>query len=281
MRPLLGWLLEVPGASQGISVAAAGLLPAMAALAALSAWQAGDAVYRATATEVLGPQALSVFWYPVTLGALGLLAVRGWQRWIAAGDARLLGVGAWTVAVIVLHTSTVLNGYHFVYQLWPPLCIAAAPTLARALEGASPARAAVLLVLLFQASFTLTAKCIDEVQTHRIRAAGFQVLDALAKLPPGNVLAPADLGNYIPAYTDHRVYVGHWFLTPAYAQRAQEAAAALGGRMTAEQLMALVDSQHVRYLVAPAQVTPALAAGLGRRAQRSLAAGEYAILVVD
>jgi hypothetical protein len=285
-RPVLGWLLQLPGALAGIGAVAAGLLPAAAILAALSSWQTGDAVYRATATQVLGPQALSAFWYPVTLGMVGLLAVRGWQRWIAGGEASRLGVGAWTVAVVMLHTSTVLNGYHFVFQLWPPLCLAAAPALARMLDGLRSARygiarAAVLLILVFQAPFTLTAKCVGEVETHRIRAAGFQVLDALAPLPAGNVLAPADLGNYIPAYTDHRVYVGHWFLTPAYAQRAQEAAAAVGGGTTAEQLGALVDGQRIRYVVAPAQVAPALAAALGRRVQRSLAASEFAILVLD
>jgi hypothetical protein len=180
----------------------------------------------------------------------------------------------------------VLNGYHFVFQLWPPLCLAAAPALARMLDGLrgarfGPARAAVLLILLFQAPLTLTAKCIGEVETHRIRQAGFQVLDALAALPAGNVLAPADLGNYVPAYTNDRVYVGHWFLTPGYAQRAQEAAGAVGGAMTAEQLATLIDGQRIRYVVAPAQVAPALAAALGRRVQRSLAAGEFAILVLD
>src|SRR5262245_66030987 len=32
------------------------------------------------------PQALSIFWYPVTLGVVGLFAVRGWSRWIADGE---------------------------------------------------------------------------------------------------------------------------------------------------------------------------------------------------
>jgi hypothetical protein len=285
-RPALAWLLEIPGGFVGIGWIAAGLVPAAAIAAALSAWQSGDAVYRASSDSMLGPQALSIFWYPVTLGVVGLFALRGWRRWIADGDTGRLGLGAWTLAVVLLHTSTVLNGYHFVFHLWPPLCLAAAPALARTLDRlrARPygvAWAAAVLVLVFQAPLALTAKCLDEVETHRIRQSGFQVLDALATLPAGNVLAPPDLGNYIPAYTDHRVYAGHWFLTPQFAQRAQEALNAVGGRTTAEQLAALVDDQRIRYLVTAAQAAPALATALGTRVGRTLPAGDFAVLVLD
>ena len=187
---------------------------------------------------------------------------------------------------MVLHSSTILNGYHFVFHLWPPLCVAAAPALARTLERLRSrpyglVGAAALLVLIFQAPLTLTAKCLDEVETHRVRQAGVEVLGALAALPPGNVLAAPDLGNYLPAYTDHRVYVGHWFLTPQYAQRSQEALAAVSGRTTAEQLVELVDGQHIRYVVVPAQVASALAIALGPRLARTLPSGEFAILVLD
>jgi hypothetical protein len=285
-RPVLGWLLELPGGLAGVGVAAAGLLPALAGAAALSTWQNGDPVYHATAGNVLGPQALSISWYPLTLGVVGLLAVRGWRGWIADGETGRLGLGAWTLAVVVLHSSTILNGYHFVFHLWPPLCMAAAPALARTLERLRSRAyglvgAAALLVLIFQTPLTLTAKCLDEVETHRVRQAGIEVLGALAALPPGNVLAAPDLGNYLPAYTDHRVYVGHWFLTPQYAQRSQEALAAVSGRTTAEQLVELVDGQHIRYVVVPAQVASALAIALGPRLERTLPSGEFAILVLD
>ena len=285
-RAVLAWLLEIPGGLAGVGWIAAGLVPATVIAASLSAWQSGDAVYRASSDSMLGPQALSIFWYPVTLGVVGLFALRGWRRWIADGDTGRLGLGAWTLAVVLLHTSTVLNGYHFVFHLWPPLCLAAAPALARTLDRlrARPfglAWAAAVLVLVFQAPLTLTAKCVDEVETHRIRQSGFKVLDALATLPAGNVLAPPDLGNYIPAYTDHRVYAGHWFLTPQFAQRAQDALNAVGGRTTAEQLVALVDDQRIRYLVTAAQAAPALATALGPRVGRTVLAGDFAILVLD
>jgi hypothetical protein len=285
-RPGFGWLLEIPGAFAGLKVVAIGILPVAMVLAAVAAWQNGDAVYRATAGNLLGAQALSIAWYPVTLGVVGFFAVRGWRWWIAGGETGRLGLAAWTLAVVFLHASTVLNGYHFVFQLWPPLCLAAAPALMHTLgrlriQRYGFARAAVLLALVFQAPLTLTAKCVAEVQTHRIRADGLKVLNILGTLPAGNVIATADLGNYIPAYTDHRVYVGHWFLSPQYDQLAQNALSAVSGRTTAEQLAALVDGAGIRYVVAPAAVAATLAAALGPRMGRTLSAGAFAILVLD
>lgn len=285
-RPALSWLFELPDAFAGLGVTLAALLPAASVMALVSAWQNGDAVYRATAENALGAQALSIFWYPVTLAVVGLFAVRGWQRWIAKGETGRLGLGAWTLAVVFLHTSPMLNGYHFVFHLWPPLCLAAAPALARTLARVRAQRygvagALALLVLLFQSPFTLTAKCLDELETHRVRRSGLEMLHVLGTLPAGNVLAAPDLGNYVPAYTDHRVYVGHWFLTPQYAERAEEALAILSGRATVEQLVGLLDGQRIRYLVAPAEWAPALATALGPRVSRTLGADEFAILVLD
>ena len=38
------------------------------------------------------------------------------------------------LGVVALHTSTLLNGYHFVFHLWPPICLAAAPALTRTFD---------------------------------------------------------------------------------------------------------------------------------------------------
>lgn len=285
-RPLLAWLVQLPGGLGGLRVALAGLVPALAVVGALSAWQNGDPVYRATASNVLGPQALAVFWYPVTLGAAGVLAVRGWRGWFAAANPCVLPMAAWTLAVVFLHTSPVLNGYHFVFHLYPAVSMAAAPALVRTWDAlwARPAGrvgAVALAALLLQAPLALTRKCVAEVETHRIRASSARVLELLAGLPPGNVLSPADLGNFVPAYGPHRVYVGQWFLTPDYARRASEALAVASGRIGTAELVALVDGQRIRYLVAAAQVAPALAGALGSRVERTIGVGDWAVVVLD
>jgi hypothetical protein len=284
-RPVLAWLVQAPGGRAGMAIALAGLLPALAVAIALAAWQNADAVYRATAAGALGPQALSVFWYPVTLGVTGVLAVRGWRAWLAEANPCALPMAAWTLSVVFLHTSTVLNGYHFVFHLYTPISVAAAPPLVRAWDAMRARRAGVLGavvlgVLLFQAPLSLTRKCLAEVETHRIHQTSARVLDLLATLPPGNVLAPADLGNFVPAYGPHRVYAGQWFLTPQYTQRANEALAVATGRIGAAELVALVDGQRLRYLVVATQAAPALAAALGARVERTVEVGELTVLVL-
>ncbi len=282
-RPALAWLLDLPHGAAGVPIALAGLLPALAVAVALSVWQNADAVYRATATGVLGPQALAVFWYPVTLGVAGIFAVRGWRMWLAESNPCALPMAAWTLAIVFLHTSTILNGYHFVFHLYPPICLAAAPAIVHAWDArrgrpAALAGAAVVGLLLAQAPLLLTRKCLAEIETHRINRASARVLDLLATLPAGNVLAPADLGNFIPAYGPHRVYAGHWFLTPEYAQRANEAMAAATGRIGAAEMVGLVDGQRIRYLVAATQVAPALATSLGSRVERQVELGDLTVL---
>lgn len=284
-RPAVGWLLRLPGGMAGVVPLLGGLVPAVLAIAALSAWQNGDPVYRATSSNVLGSQALSIFWYPVTLGAVGVLAVRGWQRWIADDHPALLGMAAWTLAVVFLHTSPILNGYHFVFHLHVPLCLAAAGALVAAWDAlrARPGGQVALVglaVVLFQTPVSLTRKCVGEVETHRIRESSAQVLQLLATLPAGNVLSPADLGNYVPAYGPHRVFAGQWFLTPQYAQRAQQALAVARGSTTAPELLALVDAQRLRYLVVGTAAAPALSTVLGARVERTLGAGDLSIIVL-
>jgi len=283
-RPLLAWIFGARPAGLGVTLA--GLAPALVVLALVIRWQSGDAVYRATSGNAFGPQALSVTWYPVTYGAVALLAARGWQRWLAEAHPARLGLAAWTLAVVFLHGSTVLNGYHFVLYLHIPVCIVAAPALGRAfdwLRGRSLGKLGAfgLCVLLFQAPLPLTLKCIHESRREIVEPGGMQVVQTLANLPPGNVLAPAEFGNLVPAHGPHRVYVGQWFLTPDFERRADEAFEAVSGQAKFDDLIRLVDGEHIRYLVTTTHVAPQLAALLGTRVDATLPVGEFAVLVLD
>jgi hypothetical protein len=283
-RPVLAWIFRM--GSGGLGVTLAGLGPALVVMALVARWQSGDAVYRATSGNALGPQALSASWYPVTLGVVGLLALRGWQGWLAEKHPARLGMAAWTLAVVFLHGSTVLNGYHFALYLHIPVCLAAAPALARALDWLRERRLGKLGVLglgvlLFQAPLPLTLKCIRESRGDIVQAGGMEVVQALASLPPGNVLAPADIGNLVPAHGPHRVYVGQWFLTPDFERRAEEALAAVSGRASFDDLVRLVEGERIRYLVTSARVAPQLAALLGGRVSATKPVGQLAVLVLD
>src|SRR5262249_47152239 len=137
---------------------------------------------------------------------------------------------AWIAAVLWLHTSPVLNGYHFVPYLHLPVAILASAGVLEALErargdGASPLRRVVGLLLvatLFPASIAATLGALGDVRRDNVfPLAQAEVLEDLAARPAGHVLGPADLGNFIPAFTPHRVWVGQWFLTPDALGRAQ------------------------------------------------------------
>jgi len=281
-RPVLAWVLGADAPFAGIAGILGGLVPALAVLGAVSRWQRADAVYAITSNYAFGPQTLPVFWYPVTLGAVGFFAVRGWRRWIVEGCPAWVGVAAWTITVVLLHTSPVLGGYHFVSHLHPPLCLAAASALLPLFDRirGRPLALAALAVLLFQTPLTLTWKCLREVQDQRIPRSTMRAIDALAPLPPGNVLSPDDVGLYVPAYTPHRVYVGHWFLTPAEPRKAAEAAAALSG-LRGPQLVQLVDAERIRYVVAPAISAPLVGLALEGRVGQTLPAGQLTVLVLN
>lgn len=284
-RPLVGWVLGAPTPLAGAPATFAGVMAGAGVVALVSRWQRADVVYAVTSNYAFGPQTLPVFWYPITYGAVGFFAVRGWRRWITEGQPAWVGVAAWTIAIVLLHTSPLVGGYHFAFHLSAPVCLAAASGLSPALAGLRARRLgwvaiAAMGVLLFQTPLTLTAKCLREVEDGRVRRSTMHAVEALAPLPPGNVLATMDVGLWVPAYTDHRVFVGQWFLTPSAQQRATAAEAALTG-LRAPQLVQLVDAEHIRYIVAPASSAPVVASVLEGRVRRTLPAGQWVVLVLD
>jgi hypothetical protein len=98
--------------------------------------------------------------------------------------------------------------------------------------------------------------------------------------PAGNALVPAGLGNVLPAFTPHRVWVGHPFLTPDYFAREE-----LFDRLTsdpayAERLRATLRKQRIRYLVVPAERADALVERLGPDVAQRRRHGRLELLVL-
>ena len=127
--PVTEWMLRPPIRIQKhVSVLAALTIPGLLLLL-LSSWQAQDQVYRQSASGIFGPQAVSIFWYPLTLGLLLLGAIRGGRIWAAELRPYFPALLAWIGAVVLLHTSPLLNGYKFVFLLHLPVCILATPAV--------------------------------------------------------------------------------------------------------------------------------------------------------
>ena len=285
--PLGEWIFRRRVARRRLVGLVGGMAPALFVAALVSRWQAQDPVYQAASQNVLGTLNLQVFWYPVTLGALGLLALWGAQRWIREAHPYGVSLMCWIAAIMFMHTSPVFNGYHFVCYLHLPICILAAPVLRRIVEQLPDARpawrlsAAALVFLTFVSFLLVTAESVGDVRRRNgVPQSYFEVVAALARRPNGNTLAPPELGNVIPAYTSHRVWVGHWFLTPDYHVKAARYEQLVQDPRQAAQLVELIDAQRIRYLVVPCQEGERLEGLLKPRLERRLRHGELEILVL-
>ena len=282
VRPLAAWALAEPAVLGRAARTWAALALPLAVDAAIALWQLRDPVFAASSRHMLGPQHLPVFWYPLTLAVVGALALRGFVLLARERHPWRTPLGAWIAAVALLHTSPLLNGYHFVFQLHLPVALAAAPAAAALAATRRRLTVAALALGLFVSPLAITWEALADVRREsRVPAPWIEAVERLANEPAGNVLAPWQLGNLIPAYGPQRVFVGHWFLTPDYAERARRYAAVVGDPAEQPALRDLVDRERIRYLVASADSAPRLAAALGERVEGSERAGGIAILVLS
>ena len=281
MGPVLMLVLRERLDWQRILTDAAVLGAAATALAGLTFWQMQDPVYRLSTGGVFGPQNLSVLWYPITLGVLGGMAAVGARRRIAARDPLRFALFGWITAIAVLHWLPLLNGYKFVFLLPLPLCILAAP-VAREMLGQRRRWLAVLAgVALFGG---VVFQTIDGVRSTRsVSAVPSDLMDVVATLatePAGNALVTPGVGTVLPAFTPHRVWVGHWFLTPTFSVRSEMFRRFVSNRQAAEAFRGVLREQQIRYLVVPAARTDFVVSELEGYAVERRPHGELDLLIL-
>lgn len=228
-------------------------IPALILIAAVSLWQIKDGVFAASAGGLFGTQAPSVFWLPLTLGVAGILALRGWLT--CQYDACTNLIAGWTIAALLMASSTLINGYHFVFMIHIPICLAAAPVASRLFSGGR-LRAVLVAVLLFGSTVPSTMQAISDVGgLSTVPVDAMNLVKDLANKEPGNVLAPPELGNIIPALSPHKVWVGQWFMSPDYQKRSASYWKWMKGPAndteSAAEMVQTLASQHIRWLVIP------------------------------
>jgi hypothetical protein len=256
------WAFPVPGGrGMHLKKGGAALALGLGIVGAVALWQNQDPVFRLTAGRVLGDHQLSVFWYPVTLGALGLLAVQGWRRWLRAEVPHRLEIGVWTVTVMWMHASPLFNGFHFVFHLHLPLCIVAATAMDEWLTRFNEARwrtqlaTALVLAATFQSAAAVTWRSARTALGHQFPNDAMAAIERLGQEPAGKVYTAPFLGTLIPAYTSHRVYSGHWFLTPGHPAKQKNFTDLIEGRAEPEELVGLLQREPIDYVLLP-PVTP-------------------------
>jgi hypothetical protein len=131
--------------------------------------------------------------------------------------------------------------------------------------------------LLFASTPALATWAVRKAAGHTIPKALRQLLAGLERVPPGNVLSAPDVGNLVPAFGPHRVYVGQWFMTPEYGARSQAWARLLdqGGE---EDLRRVVAAERIDYVVVPALRAESIAGALALERPRVEVYGTFALL---
>ncbi len=226
----------------GLSLA---LLVAGSVIGLFVFWQRSDPAFAAASVGFFGNQTVTPFWYPVGLGLAGIAvaaaALTGGARSIPGGPVLV----AWLGAFVWLHTSPLANGYHFLFVLGPPLALAAAPVLR---SWSERRRALVWCAFAVAAGSSVWLSTRDAVEFHGLSRPERDLLRALGERHPGRIVAPPVLGGVIPAYGRHRVFAGHWFLTPAFRERS-EAYRRAAADPTGAGLVALVARERANLLV--------------------------------
>jgi hypothetical protein len=230
---------------------------------------------------------LAVFWYPWTVGLVLLFAIKGAVQWIETKNLYRSSLLAWIGAVVLLHTSPVTNGYHFVPYLHLPVSILAGAVMPGLWErwwGVSSRRSLVAistLVLLFASPILVTLESIRELRERNLVPEIFvEATSRMAELPPGRSLVPPQMGMLVAAFTHHSVWAGHWFLTPEYWTRVDQYAALVADPGRQEDLLELLRVKRFRYLVVPAAVGDRIDGALEGRVLERHPIGELELMVL-
>lgn len=222
-------------------------------------WQMKDPVFKRTSGSFFGVQDASIFWYPLTYGILLLFFIFGLKRMMEEKNPWLFPITAWVITIMILHSSPILNGYKFVMYLHIPICITAAPAVANWLSGQKRKmfgyiKSFIILILIFISAVFVTQESIREVKAYGIPSSWLLVIEKMKDLPAGNVLAPMAISNILPSFTPHRVFNGHWFMTPDSDLKARFYETIMQNpSVYSVEIINLINTQKIKYIIHPAQ----------------------------
>jgi hypothetical protein len=278
---LAGWLAGRSASPPAALRMTAGVVLGIGGALPIVLWQVRDAAYAQSTGGVLGGEAQPIFSYPLTLGAVGFFAMRGFLA--LEGSGWRTALLAWVCSVAWLHSSTLVNGYHFAPYLHVPLCVLAAPAVVRAFDGARASafpqvKRLGLALALFSSSAVVTIQSLLDLKDSLVPAEVTALAERLGHEPAGNVFCSAGMGNVLPAYGPHRVYVGHWFLTPAFDEHREAYRRIVESPGHEEELSKILAEQRIRYLVVPRAQREHLASALAGLEEKEEPFGKFELV---
>ena len=279
--PPLAWVCQRSISRRATFTVVIGAVLAMLIMALLGWWQSQEPAFAQPAAQTLGSRSLSPFWYPITLGVPGFLAVRAVASRLFIAD-RCFELLVWIAVVVLLSSSPLLNGYKFVFHLFIPVCILAGPVARNLYERFRRSQfgwklgSACILGMAFGSCVMLTFESLVQIrQVGFVPEVQLRLVRLLASAPVGNVLCPAYLGNIIPAFTPQRVWVGHWFLTPRFLRRSSVYDELTTNLAAMTDLRKLIESQRIRYMILPDDRANLLRDAIGPRIRERFEVGGY------
>lgn len=255
-------------------------------IALISYWQHQDPIFKKTSGAFFGVQDASIFWYPLTFALLIPFCIKGIKIMATEGNPWVYGISGWIIGIMILHSSPIFNGYKFVMYLHMPIAIAVAPALSNWISSQKRNifgyfRSFLVLVIIFISTFFVTQEMIKEVRAYGIPRSWILVIENLKDLKAGNVLAPMPLSNVLPSFTPHRVFNGHWFMTPDSSQKSQFYITVMYNPLSySNEINKLIDNEKIKYIVHPAQSADPLKQIIQEKIVRTITLDEWVIFIL-
>ncbi|MBX3065186.1 MAG: hypothetical protein KF726_19555, partial [Anaerolineae bacterium] len=207
-----------------------------------------------------------IFGYGILYLAAILALRRTWRR--AADQPAYLLLIVWIVAAPILAYLPLAVQRRMVEGMFVPLCILAIIGISR-LRRWQPLAILIFALLLPSTALLLFTGAISAAQpaaSNRLfsDSAMLRTLDWLnANAPADSVaLSDAGIGNFIPAHTNLRAFVGHGPETIHFYEKQELARRLLAGEMTDQERDQLFADYNISYVIAPPESTLSIASDL-------------------
>lgn len=249
-------------------------------------WQKQDLVFKKTSSSFFGAQNVSLFWYPLTYGLLILFFLLGLKKMIRENHPWLFPMIGWTTAIVILHNSPILNGYKFLMYLHMPICIVAAPAVADWFKNQKKnligyCRSGIVIILIFISTIFISIESIKEVRAYGIPESWLSIAKKMKELPPGNILAPMPLSNILPSFTHHKVYNGHWFMTPDSNLKSKFYLTIMQNPLKySYEINNLIEKENINYIIQPINYAEDLKLVIKNRIKFTIPIDDWIIIIL-
>ena len=256
-------------------------------IAIITFWQNQDSVFKKASGSILGTQTASIFWYPLTFALVLLFFIYGLKQMVKENHPWLLALVSWIFTIVLLHNSPMINGYHFLMYLHIPICIISAPAIANWFSNQKKnfigyCRSGIIGILIFISAIFVFIESVREVRAYGIPASWLSIAKKMKELPSGNVLAPMPLSNVLPSFTPHKVYNGHWYMTPDSNTKSNLYYTIMQNPLYySNQIHNLIEKEDINYIIHPANYAEELKKVMENRIKSILSIDGWIIIILQ